>query len=286
MISPQRPTYRYFPFPVRRTKLSFMQTDVSRDIDWKQFRIAVVDDNDINQKIICKLLKKFLDVDIKAADIFENGQLCLNAMAQHRYDLVLLDIEMPVLDGCETALRIRSGLPSPPLSTLSSAPENPSPTSPSSPTSPFNTDSDTESPAVLKDNRDIPIVVVTCNAMDHQRRHYLSLGVNAVVAKPLHPELFITTVKAHLAAFAARAPKEAVEMCQSDAQLSRLPDPQNRSQEGARDSNTPGDGGLSTKTKSRMLRILESVLQADGLERAGSASRPKANQGNHEGVKG
>ncbi|TPX65836.1 hypothetical protein SpCBS45565_g04881 [Spizellomyces sp. 'palustris'] len=264
-----------------------MQTDVSRDIDWKQFRIAVVDDNDINQKIICKLLKKFLDVDIQPADIFENGQLCLNAMAQHRYDLVLLDIEMPVLDGCETALRIRSGLPSPPLSTLCSAPENPTPNSPTSPTSPFpKTDSDTESPAVLKDNRDIPIVVVTCNAMDHQRRHYLSLGVNAVVAKPLHPELFIKTVQTHLAAFAARPPQEAVEMCQNDAQLSRLPEPQNRLQEDVRDSNTAGAGGLSTNTKSRMLRILESVLQADGLERAGSASRPKANQGNHEGVKG
>lgn len=165
-----------------------------------------------NQKILCKLLKRHLGVEVQQHDIFENGKLCLDALSRHEYDLVLLDIEMPVLDGCETAMRIRHGMPSPSISSSSSCSDEsslpPAQDSVCPPSPAASVDNDCKSPAVLETNRHIPIVVVTCNALEHQRRHYLSLGVNDVVAKPLQSDILIDSVTTHLrASLAARYPK-------------------------------------------------------------------------------
>lgn len=68
-----------------------------------QFSILVAEDNELNQMLIRELLRgMFLDCDIA-----ENGQVVLEKLSHTHYDLLLLDMQMPIMDGVETITRIR-----------------------------------------------------------------------------------------------------------------------------------------------------------------------------------
>ncbi len=67
-------------------------------------RILVAEDNPVNQKVVLAMLAKF---QLKP-DLAENGQMALDLMAKQPYDLVLMDCQMPIMDGYE-ATRIQRG---------------------------------------------------------------------------------------------------------------------------------------------------------------------------------
>lgn len=84
------------------------QTLVSSDTESKirrnyQKSVLVAEDNIVNQKVITSMLK-VLGVQ---CDIADNGEICLNKVARKQYDLVLMDMHMPIMDGLETAQEIR-----------------------------------------------------------------------------------------------------------------------------------------------------------------------------------
>ena len=66
--------------------------------------ILIVDDCDINQFVA----RQYLERSGYKVDIAENGQQALDASKQHRYDLILMDLVMPVMDGYEATRRIRN----------------------------------------------------------------------------------------------------------------------------------------------------------------------------------
>ncbi len=66
-------------------------------------KILVVEDTPLNQKVILKLLKR-LHYD---CDLVENGQAALDAMDDRHYDLVLMDCQMPILDGYSATQQLR-----------------------------------------------------------------------------------------------------------------------------------------------------------------------------------
>jgi CheY-like chemotaxis protein len=74
-------------------------------------RILVAEDNLINQKVIEKMLAQLgftRDRDVK---LVWNGQEALDACAERRFDMILMDLQMPVLDGLGATLALRKLYP-------------------------------------------------------------------------------------------------------------------------------------------------------------------------------
>jgi CheY-like chemotaxis protein len=106
-------------------------------------KILVVEDNDDNRYILVLRLRQFGDFEIREAS---HGQEALDIIAKEPPDLMLLDLKLPVLDGWETARRIRAM--SGPLKTL-------------------------------------PIIAVTAQAMIGDKEQALAAGCNDYIVKPI-----------------------------------------------------------------------------------------------------
>jgi two-component system sensor histidine kinase/response regulator len=131
-----------------------------------QARILLAEDNVVNQRIAVKMLEKLgcrVDVAI-------NGQRALEAIEATRYDLVLMDCQMPVMDGFEAtrALRIREG-----------------------------------------DERRTPIVAMTANAMAGDRERCLEAGMDGYLTKPVRPDELTAAVSRWLPLIEASDESEA-----------------------------------------------------------------------------
>ena len=110
-------------------------------------RILVVEDNDVNRFLIRTLLGKW-KADVTCV---ENGQEALNLMTENRFDLVFMDIQMPVMDGLEATRRFRK----------LEQEENREPT---------------------------PIVALSAFAFDHDKEAAHQAGVNLHMSKPFSRE--------------------------------------------------------------------------------------------------
>ena len=111
------------------------------------FCVLIVDDHPIVQLAARRILEKqWPGLVVRLAD---DGQAALELMADNRVDLVLLDLQMPVLDGYATAEAIRLSFPRP----LS----------------------------------DVPIVAMTAQAETEQHEAFKQSGINGLVIKPFSP---------------------------------------------------------------------------------------------------
>ncbi len=135
-----------FVHPPQREKGSFVEPSEqgSDDKPRQALRILVVEDSRVNQQVLVAMLEK----EGYSADIVENGVEALKALGTTIYDLVLMDCQMPEMDGYEATRRIRSG-----------------------------------DQGVL--NPDVPVVAITANAMKGDREKCLSVGMNDYIPKPL-----------------------------------------------------------------------------------------------------
>ena len=118
-------------------------------------RILVAEDNIVNQKLIQILLQKLGC----RCDVVANGLEALAALDQFPYDIVLMDCQMPELDGYEATRRIR---------------------------------------ARTDKVREIPVIALTANVMPGAREACLGAGMNEHMTKPVRVEELITKLREHL----------------------------------------------------------------------------------------
>lgn len=113
-----------------------------------QARVLLAEDNAVNSKIACKILAK-LGVDVHAV---EDGEAALNEVLNNHYDLVLMDVNMPIMDGILATEKIRE----------LSFPKN-----------------------------QVPILALTANAMMEDKKRCIDAGMNGFISKPIKVEKLI-----------------------------------------------------------------------------------------------
>jgi len=115
-------------------------------------RILLAEDNPINQEVV----RGFLKLQGWACDIAANGLEAVEAVQAKPYDVILMDIQMPGMDGLEATRRIRAM--NAPLS-------------------------------------DTPIIALTANAMRGDEKRCLEAGMDAYVSKPIEKETFFDAIR-------------------------------------------------------------------------------------------
>ncbi|MFO7885631.1 MAG: ATP-binding protein [Desulfobacteraceae bacterium] len=112
----------------------------------RRARILLAEDNVINQQVALGILNNFG----LAADVAADGKQVLKAMETKSYDLVLMDVQMPEMDGLQAIRHIRSN-------------------------------------ASQVRSRDIPVIAMTAHAMAGYREKCLNAGMNDYISKPIMP---------------------------------------------------------------------------------------------------
>jgi len=118
----------------------------------KGAKVLLVEDNALNQEVAYELLQDAGFV----VDVAENGQIAINKINTNSYDIVLMDMQMPVMDGVTTTRMIRKD----------------------------------------QRFKELPIVAMTANAMQGDRDFCIAAGMNDHVPKPIEPEdLWLSLLK-------------------------------------------------------------------------------------------
>ncbi|MGE5469719.1 MAG: response regulator [Bacteroidota bacterium] len=113
-------------------------------------RLLIVEDDLINQEVA---LMMFADSGL-LVDLADDGSQAVDKVATTAYDLILMDMQMPVMDGLEATRRIRA----------------------------------------LPNGRSVPILAMTANAFSEDKARCLESGMNDFVTKPVNPEMLFSTV--------------------------------------------------------------------------------------------
>lgn len=128
-----------------------MQKD-KKHKELKDTKILLVEDNLINQKITLLTLGPLVNIIETAL----NGKEALDKFETTNYDLILMDIQMPVMNGLEASEKIR---------------------------------------ALESTNSHVPIIAITANAMIGDKEKCLSAGIDDYISKPFQPAALIDKIK-------------------------------------------------------------------------------------------
>lgn len=108
-------------------------------------RILLVEDNEINQQVGFELLRQADFV----VDLADNGLIALTQLQKHDYDLVLMDMQMPVMDGLTATIALRK----------------------------------------IPRYKNLPVVAMTANVLPADRERCFEAGMNDFISKPIQPEV-------------------------------------------------------------------------------------------------
>ncbi|OCQ23579.1 histidine kinase [Pseudoalteromonas luteoviolacea] len=141
-------------------------TSQSEQIEFNQQKVLLVEDNSTNQEIANEMLCS-LNLSVKIAD---NGQIAVDMVNNEQFDIVLMDIQMPVMDGYSAAKNIRK-----------------------------NNKFDS-----------LPIVAMTANVMKEDLEKCEQAGMDGHIGKPINFNQMAETIQAHLATERTAQPKPSI----------------------------------------------------------------------------
>ena len=118
-------------------------------------RLLIVDDNLINQKFLYYSLKKYFEIET-----VNNGLEAVDLLEKQDFDVVLMDLTMPVMDGADATWQIR------------------------------------ESEKFR--NKHIPIILVTTNDFEHERVRCMESGADDYLVKPIDTDQLLSIIDFHL----------------------------------------------------------------------------------------
>jgi CheY-like chemotaxis protein len=120
----------------------------------RRVRILLAEDNIVNQKVAVAMLRKFG----YNPDIVTNGKEAVSALKTVPYDMVLMDCQMPEMDGYEATRQIRN-------------------------------------PQSAIRNHAIPIIAMTAHAMQGAREECLEAGMDDYISKPINPQALLDVIE-------------------------------------------------------------------------------------------
>jgi signal transduction histidine kinase/AmiR/NasT family two-component response regulator len=142
---------------VRAVEAPETEAEEAAPLELSRLRILAAEDNATNQLVLKTLLTQ-LGITVEAV---ENGALAVEASAAGGWDLILMDVQMPVMDGPTATRLIRA------REAAQGAPRT-------------------------------PILALTANAMAHQAEEYIAAGMDGAVAKPIQLDQLIAAMQAVL----------------------------------------------------------------------------------------
>ena len=133
------------PFVISSQENSSINKDTIENLSTSHLRILVVEDNKVNQMIVKKVLSDWNTY----AEFADNGLIALQMLQSTDFDLILMDIQMPEMDGYTTVQKIRTEFPEPKCF--------------------------------------IPIIAMTAHAISPERQKCLDAGMDEYISKPFEP---------------------------------------------------------------------------------------------------
>jgi CheY-like chemotaxis protein len=140
------------------TRFGLKEKDAANAVSFSALHILLAEDNKMNQKVAVNMLKKIGH----SYTIAENGKKAVEAFQKDKYDLILMDGQMPEMDGFEATRQIRK------IEKQSKEPGH------------------------------IPIVALTANAMKGDRERFLEAGMDDYLTKPVKREALAKTISAFI----------------------------------------------------------------------------------------
>ena len=123
----------------------------------KHSKILIVEDNKINQLLVKNVLKNFGFLNYDTA---EDSEDAFRKLSANSYDIVLMDIQMPGMDGCDITIEIRTKMQT--------------------------------------NNRHVPVIALTGNSSEVEKTKAKAAGMNDYVVKPYSPEELYSILVKHL----------------------------------------------------------------------------------------
>ena len=124
--------------------------------------ILLVEDNVVNQRVVTAILKK-RGYEI---DVASNGVEALMKLEQRSYAVILMDVQMPVMDGLEATRKLR----------------------------------------LNESWKDVPVIAMTAHAMSGDKERCIAAGMNAYISKPVHSAHLLATIEAYYSKPVAKVP--------------------------------------------------------------------------------
>ncbi len=129
--------------------------DTATEYDLNGKSILVVEDNAMNQMVIKMITKKWLNTTV---DFANNGQEGVQKLMEKHYDIILMDLQMPIMDGYEATIAIRNG-------------------------------------EAGEEKKSIPIIALTADVMESTKTRVIEIGMNKYLSKPVDKDTLFEIIK-------------------------------------------------------------------------------------------